>query len=128
MSMTHAEAPMASVKAFEEMTESPMPSNAQTGESEAGEYKSALTHLGTEPQKDDSPLPVERASITAGEQPAAVFQPDALLVAQFFEDRRHKTTLGPERKLMLAVLEDALCSFQKIAGRGTGKGNSFSMM
>jgi hypothetical protein len=42
----------------------------------------------------------------------SLFQPDTLLPAQYFDDRRGKA-LEPERKLMLAVLEDAVSCFQE---------------
>lgn len=43
----------------------------------------------------------------------SLFQPDNLLPAQYFATFRRKTYLEPERRLMLAVLEDAVCCFQK---------------
>lgn len=44
---------------------------------------------------------------------APLFQPDILLPAQYSETVRQKTVAMPERDLMLAVLEDAVCCFQK---------------
>jgi hypothetical protein len=41
-----------------------------------------------------------------------LFQPDVLLPAQYFE-RMKRTDVRPEKALMLAVLEDAVCCFQK---------------
>lgn len=48
-----------------------------------------------------------------GEKVASLFQPDTLLSEQYFETLRRKTYLEPEKKLMLAVLEDAVACFQK---------------
>src|SRR3972149_3406702 len=41
------------------------------------------------------------------------FQPDTILPFQYFELLRRKTYLEGEKKLMLAVLEDAVSCFQK---------------
>jgi len=43
---------------------------------------------------------------------ASLFQPDTLLSAQYFYDRRRKATLEPVKRLMLAILEDAINCFQ----------------
>jgi hypothetical protein len=53
----------------------------------------------------------QQARLTAAEKFISLFQPDTLLPAQYFEDRRGKT-LEAEKKLMLAVLEDAISCFQ----------------
>jgi len=44
---------------------------------------------------------------------ASLFQPDTLLSEQYLETYRRKTHLEPEKRLMLAVLEDAVSCFQK---------------
>ncbi|HEY3305163.1 MAG TPA: hypothetical protein VGL70_16690 [Candidatus Binatia bacterium] len=44
---------------------------------------------------------------------ASLFQPDTLMPAQYLETYRRKTHLEPEKRLMLAVLEDAIACFQK---------------
>jgi hypothetical protein len=41
-----------------------------------------------------------------------LFQPDELLPAQYYE-RYKKAEAIPEKLLMLAILEDAVCCFQK---------------
>ena|SRR3989338_502972 len=46
------------------------------------------------------------------EMVASLFQPDVLLPAQYFE-RMKRTDVRPEKALMLAILEDAVCCFQK---------------
>jgi hypothetical protein len=43
----------------------------------------------------------------------SLFQPDTLLFTQFFDDRRSKAGREPEKRLMLAVLEDAIHCFQE---------------
>jgi hypothetical protein len=43
---------------------------------------------------------------------ASLFQPDTLLSAQYFDNMRRRTLLEPEKRLMLAVLEDAVDCFQ----------------
>jgi len=42
----------------------------------------------------------------------SLFQPDILIASQFLANTRSKTYREPEKKLMLAVLEDALWCFQ----------------
>jgi hypothetical protein len=46
------------------------------------------------------------------ERIAALFQPDAVLVDQYFENFRRKSPLEPEKTLFLAVLEDGIRCFQ----------------
>jgi hypothetical protein len=43
---------------------------------------------------------------------ASLFQPDVLISAQYFDTIRSKTGMEAEKRLMLAVLEDALRCFQ----------------
>ncbi|MET0503385.1 MAG: hypothetical protein ABW172_17840 [Candidatus Binatia bacterium] len=43
---------------------------------------------------------------------ASLFQPDTLLSAQYFDNMRRRTLLEPEKRLILAVLEDAVDCFQ----------------
>jgi len=47
------------------------------------------------------------------ERVASLFQPDTLLPAQYHETFKRKSQLEPEKRLMLAVLEDAIACFQK---------------
>ena len=42
----------------------------------------------------------------------SLFKPDMLLPALYLENFRRKTPVEPERRLMLAVLEDAINCFQ----------------
>jgi hypothetical protein len=46
------------------------------------------------------------------EKIASLFQPDVLLTEQYSDNFRRKTPLEPEKALLLAVLDDAVRSFQ----------------
>ena len=52
------------------------------------------------------------AAYRSDEKIASLFQPDTLLSAQYFDTLRRKTLLEPEKRLMLAILEDAINCFQ----------------
>ena len=54
----------------------------------------------------------ERGGFTSEEKIASLFQPDTLLSDQYFENLRRKTFFEPEKRLMLAVLEDAIRYYQ----------------
>ena len=47
------------------------------------------------------------------ERVTSLFQPDTLLPDQYLDTFRRKLHLEPEKKLMLAILEDAIACFQK---------------
>jgi hypothetical protein len=49
--------------------------------------------------------------INVDEKIISLFEPDTLLSAQYFENLRSKTFVEPEKRLMLAVLEDAINCF-----------------
>ncbi len=56
-----------------------------------------------------------------------LFQPDVLIPAQYFEALRGKNTLEPEKKLMLAVLADAVRCFQdNVAAEGEDRKKLFA--
>ena len=55
---------------------------------------------------------MDRSETVLEEKLASLFQPDALIPAQYFETLRSKTGMEPEKRLMLAVLEDAVRCFQ----------------
>lgn len=57
------------------------------------------------------------------EKVVSLFEPDMLLSAQYMENLRRKTPIEPEKKLMLAVLEDAINCFRAnvMAERGRRK-------
>jgi hypothetical protein len=54
----------------------------------------------------------DQTGLTPYERIGALFQPDSLLSAHYFGTRRRKTLLEPEKRLMLAILEDAIHCFQ----------------
>lgn len=54
-----------------------------------------------------------RQAFDMEEKVASLFQPDTLLPAQYFETFSGRAGLEPEKRLMLAVLDDAIASFQK---------------
>jgi hypothetical protein len=47
------------------------------------------------------------------ERVTSLFQPDTLLPEQYLDTFRRKLHLEPEKKLMLAILEDAIACYQK---------------
>ncbi len=53
------------------------------------------------------------AGLILGEKSASLFQPDTLLAAQYADLYRRKSYLEPEKRLMFAILEDAINCFQK---------------
>lgn len=63
--------------------------------------------------------------LSVEEKVTSLFQPDTLLPAQYFETFRRKAHLEPERRLMLAVIEDAIIAcFQKYASARDAKGKA----
>ena len=56
------------------------------------------------------------------EKVSSLFQPDTLLPAQYLETYRRKAHLEPEKRLMLAVMEDGIACFQKYLFARDGKG------
>jgi hypothetical protein len=76
-------------------------------------------------EQGSSPHETEQASFTATETIVSLFQPDTLLSEQYFADRRRKTLLQPEKKLMLAILEDAVDFFQEHHWARCGEGKRF---
>src|SRR5947207_13293127 len=65
-------------------------------------------------------------SLTVEEKIASLFQPDMLLSAQYFENLRRKTYFEPEKRLMLALLEDAINCYQdNLVPRGSKKERLF---
>ena len=53
-----------------------------------------------------------RQAFNMDERIASLFEPDTLLAAQYFGNLRRKTLLEPEKRLMLAILEDAINCYQ----------------
>ena len=64
------------------------------------------------------------ASLGVEEKMGSLFQPDTLFSVQYFDTVRRKANSEPEKKLMLAILENAIDCFQKyiFARDGRGKG------
>jgi hypothetical protein len=65
-----------------------------------------------EPERASSSSQKQPRSFTPGDNLTGLFQSDPLFVESFFNDRRTQTLI-PEKRLMLAVLEDALWCFQE---------------
>ena len=58
------------------------------------------------------------------ERVTSLFQPDTLLPEQFLDTFRRRIPLEPEKKLMLAILEDAIACYQKYLFAKDGKGKA----
>ena len=56
------------------------------------------------------------------ERMAGLFQPDTLLPSQFFDRVRRRTEHDGERRLMIAVLEDAIHVYRTQVGAREGRG------
>src|SRR5438093_9524726 len=56
------------------------------------------------------------------ERLAGLFQPDTLLPSQFFDRTRRRSEHDGERRLMIAVLEDAVDVYRKQAGSKDARG------
>ncbi len=59
---------------------------------------------------------------TTDERLAGLFQPDTLLPSQFFDRVRRRSQHEGERRLMIAVLEDAVDVYRKQAGARESRG------
>ena len=64
------------------------------------------------------------SGLSMEERVTSLFQPDTLLPDQYLDTFRRKLHLEPEKKLMLAVLEDAVACYQKYLLARDGKGKS----
>ncbi|MGH7854471.1 MAG: hypothetical protein ACREP3_13585 [Candidatus Binatia bacterium] len=58
------------------------------------------------------------------ERVTSLFQPDTLLPDQYLDTFRRKLHLEPEKKLMLAILEDAIACYQKYLLARDSKGKA----
>lgn len=65
-----------------------------------------------EQERTDSTFARNQTGLTTDEKLASLFQPDTVLSAQYFANLRRKTPLEPEKRLMLALLEDAIHCFK----------------
>lgn len=64
----------------------------------------------------------EARSLTPEEKITSLFEPDTLMSAQYFQNFRRKTCLEPEKRLILAMLEDAVTCFQIYLTARGGRG------
>jgi hypothetical protein len=65
--------------------------------------------------------PHVREQTDCGETMWSLYQPDTLLLQRYVDERCGKTGLEPEKRLMLAILEDALQCFQDNCAARQGK-------
>src|SRR5690242_12514820 len=54
--------------------------------------------------------------VTAEDRVQELFQPDTLLPSQYFDRLRRRASVDGERRLMVAILEDAVDVYRKQAG------------
>jgi len=67
---------------------------------------------------------MQEKGLSVEEKVSSLFQTDTLLQEQYLDTFRRKTHLEPEKRLMLAVLEDAIACFQKYIHARDGKGQT----
>ena len=63
----------------------------------------------------------DHSGATADDRVSFLFQPDTLLPAQYFDNFRRKTHLEPEKRLLLAILEDGINTFRDNVSARSGK-------
>jgi hypothetical protein len=63
--------------------------------------------------------------LTTGERFASLFQPDTLIPQEYLETFKRRTHLQPEKRLMLAVLEDGVACFQKYVTACDARGKKY---
>jgi len=66
---------------------------------------------------------MNQAELRLKEKVFGLFEPDVLLPVQYFDLLRRKAPIEPERRLMLAVLEDAVKCYRGHVGDAKGKPN-----
>jgi hypothetical protein len=59
---------------------------------------------------------MKERDVTAEDRLAVLFQPDTLLPVQYFDRLRRRTEYNGERRLLIAVLEDAVDVYRKQVG------------
>ena len=64
------------------------------------------------PKAERSENPTPAIGFGGDDKIASLFQPDAVLAEQYFDNFRRKSPLEPEKALFLAVLEDGIRCFQ----------------
>jgi hypothetical protein len=63
----------------------------------------------------------EHGQVDLEEKISSLFEPDTLVSAQYFGNLRGRTTLEPEKRLLMAILEDAVNCFQDNVLAGSSK-------
>lgn len=63
----------------------------------------------------------ETRDLAPDDRIASLFQPDTLLSAQYFDNLRRKMLLEPEKRLMLAILEDGVHCYRDNLNATRGK-------
>ena len=66
-----------------------------------------------EPAENKSKPDKTPGTVCVADPATTMVEPDTLTPAQFFDRQFTESTLVPEKRLMLAVLEDAIASFQR---------------
>jgi hypothetical protein len=76
-----------------------------------------------EMESQSSKYTMDHSRVNVEDKIISLFEPDTLVSAQYLENLLRKTVLEPERRLVLAVLEDAINCFQVnvMAERGRRK-------
>jgi hypothetical protein len=64
----------------------------------------------------------DQAFLKVDEKSGSLFQPDTLIAYQYFNTVQKKSALEPEKRLMLAVFEDAIRCFQRYVHAQDEKG------
>jgi hypothetical protein len=64
---------------------------------------------------------VQPSSIEVEEKISSLFEPDTSLAANYFDALRRKTILEPEKRLLLAVMKDAIDCYQVHVMAQSGK-------
>jgi hypothetical protein len=68
----------------------------------------------------------EPPSLNPDERIGSLFQPDTVLSSQYFDNLRRKTLLEPEKRLMLAILEDGIhCYLDNLGASDVKRKQSF---
>ena len=67
---------------------------------------------------------MQEKGLSVEEKVSSLFQTDTLLPDQYLDTFRRKTHLAPEKRLMLAVLEDAIACYQKYVLARDSKGKT----
>ncbi len=67
-------------------------------------------------------MDTQTATRTSESTGAPGLEPETILPSQFFDRFQIDASLQPEKRLMLAVLEDAVGTFQKYVGASTRRG------